>query len=238
MGEPLSPDHVFDFPEDELEPHLAYDFFTPAPLPGYVGNPKNNNGWLEADDHLLGEIEAMVGKPTVVPAIEEVAEPVAEAEEEHVITPTDDDFEDDDSNGFDEEEAWEVNEEWLMAPFTPPLVPAVQPPSVYKVGGLSTRGAEGPSFPHLALGLSIPPFMIEDLSTHLGNLKYEHGQLVQRINQVSNAEVAASFTIGEIGPRIYAIEGQVQTATQRDETIAELTQQVQALQIDVQQRDT
>nr|GEV07596.1 hypothetical protein [Tanacetum cinerariifolium] len=164
MGEPLSLDRVFDFPKDELEPHLAYDFFAPAPLPGYAGNPNNNNGWLEADDHLLGEIEAMVDKPTIVPAIKEVAEPVAEAKEEHVIT-LDDDFEDDDSKGFDEEEAWEVNKEWLMAPVMPPLVPAMQPLSVYEVGGQ-------------------------------------------------------------------------QTATQRDETIAELTQQVQALQIDVQQRDT
>ncbi|GJX97732.1 hypothetical protein Tco_0353530 [Tanacetum coccineum] len=82
MGEPLSSDRVFDFPVDELEPHPAYDFFAPVPLPGYAGNPNNNNGWLEADDYLLGELEAMVNEQRVVPAIEEVAEPVAEAEEE------------------------------------------------------------------------------------------------------------------------------------------------------------
>ncbi|GJZ08838.1 hypothetical protein Tco_0543121 [Tanacetum coccineum] len=70
----------------------------------------------------------MVDESTVVPAIEEVAEPVAEAEEEQVIAPVvdmeeeqmdapvidmeedlaallgDDDFEDDASDGFDEEE--------------------------------------------------------------------------------------------------------------------------------------
>ncbi|GJS83494.1 hypothetical protein Tco_0750035 [Tanacetum coccineum] len=34
MGEPLSLDRVFDFPMDEPEPHPAYDFFTPEPLPG------------------------------------------------------------------------------------------------------------------------------------------------------------------------------------------------------------
>nr|GEU31533.1 reverse transcriptase domain-containing protein, chloroplastic [Tanacetum cinerariifolium] len=85
MSEPLSPDHVFDFPEDELEPHPAYNFFVPAPLPGYAGNPNNNNGWLTVDDYLLGELEAMVGERMVIPAIEEVAEPVAEAEEEQVI---------------------------------------------------------------------------------------------------------------------------------------------------------
>ncbi|GKG61198.1 hypothetical protein Tco_0618923, partial [Tanacetum coccineum] len=45
------------------------------------------NGWLEADDYLLGELEAMVDEQMVVPAIEEVVEPVAEAKEEQVITP-------------------------------------------------------------------------------------------------------------------------------------------------------
>ncbi|GJS53124.1 hypothetical protein Tco_0626486 [Tanacetum coccineum] len=85
MGEPLSSDRVFDFPVDEPKPHLAYDFFAPRPLPEYAGNPNNNNGWLEADDYLLGELEAMVDEPMVIPAIEEVAEPVAEVEEEQVI---------------------------------------------------------------------------------------------------------------------------------------------------------
>ncbi|GJS99146.1 hypothetical protein Tco_0820316, partial [Tanacetum coccineum] len=58
MGEPLSPDCVFDFPMDE--PYPAYDFFTPALLPEYAGNLNNNNGWLAADDYLLGELNAMV----------------------------------------------------------------------------------------------------------------------------------------------------------------------------------
>ncbi|GJT16500.1 hypothetical protein Tco_0875206 [Tanacetum coccineum] len=174
IGEPLSPDRVFDFPEDELEPHPTYDFFAPGPLPGYM----------------------------IVPAIKEVAEPVAEAEEEQVIAPVvdmeeeqmdapvidmekdlavlfgDDDFEDDASNRFDEEEVWEVNEEWLMAPTTPPPMLAVPPPNFYEVGGPSTAAAEGPSFPLPAPGLPIPLAMIEDLSTRLGNLEYGHGQLV------------------------------------------------------------
>ncbi|GKE86942.1 hypothetical protein Tco_1560684 [Tanacetum coccineum] len=51
-------------------------------LPGYAGNPNNNNGWLEADDYLLGELEAMVDELMVVPAIEEVAEPAVKAEEQ------------------------------------------------------------------------------------------------------------------------------------------------------------
>ncbi|GKC16533.1 hypothetical protein Tco_1013315, partial [Tanacetum coccineum] len=112
----------------------------------------------------------------------------------------------------------------------------------HKVGGPSTAAAEGPSFPLPAPGLPIPPAVIEDLSTRLCNLEYGHGQLVQKVIQVSDAEVAAGVTIGEIGPRVFAVEGQVeqdqQTEAQRDETVAELTQQVQALQIAVQQRDT
>ncbi|GJQ97101.1 hypothetical protein Tco_0008240 [Tanacetum coccineum] len=250
MGEPLSPDRVFDFSIDD--PHHAYDFFAPVPLPGYAGNPNNNNGWLAADDYLLGELEAM-----------EVAEPVVEAEEEQVIAPVidvaeghidalmivmeedlaalfgDDDFEDDASDGFGEEEVWEVNEDWLMTPTISPPVLVVPPPSVYEVGGPSTAVDEGPSFPHSAPGLPAPLFVIEDL------------------------RVAAGVTIREIGPRVYAVEGQVQVvvsqiayavdiweqvgaqveqgqqaAAQRDETIIGLTQQVQALQIEVQQRDT
>ncbi|GKA19746.1 hypothetical protein Tco_0699661 [Tanacetum coccineum] len=211
MGEPLSPDRVFDFPIDEPEPHLAYDFFAPGSLPGYAGNPNNNNGWIEADVPLLGELGEMgepqgaeVDEPMVIPAIEEVAEPIDEAEEQ-MIAPVvdmdediamlfgDDDFEDDASEGFDEEE------------------------SVYEVGGPSTAAVEGPSFPLPSPGLP----------------------LVKKVIQVSDAEVAAGVTIREIGPRVFDIKGQgQQTATQRDEEIARLTQQVQALQVTVQQRDT
>ncbi|GKC53039.1 hypothetical protein Tco_1075784 [Tanacetum coccineum] len=208
MGEPLSPDRVFDFPMDE--PHLAYDFFALVPLPKYAGNPSNNNGWVAVDDYLLGELEATVdeqmvvlavdeiAEQMVVPAVEEVAEPVVEAEEEQVIAPVidvaegqmdapmidmekdlaslfgDDNFEDDASGGFGEEEVWEVNEDWLMAPTTPPPMLAMPPPSIYGVGGPSTAVAEGSSFP-----------------------------------QGSDAEIAAGVTIGEIGLRVLDVEGQM-----------------------------
>ncbi|GJY73335.1 hypothetical protein Tco_0477766 [Tanacetum coccineum] len=273
MGEPLSPDRVFDFPADEPEPHLAYDFFAPGPLPEYAGNPNNNNGWIDVP--LLEELGVVADEPMVGPIVDEIAEPIVEAEEQ-VISPVvgmdediamlfgDDDFEDDDSEGFDEEEVWEVNEEWLMAPVTPPSMPAVPPPSVYEVGGPSTTSAKEQSFPHPAPGLPVPPSVIEDLSTRLGNLEYRHGQLVKKVIQVSDAEVAAGVTIGEIGPRVFAIEGRVQvmasqmvhaadifeqigtqveqgqqqSAIQRVEVIAGLTQQGRALQAAVQQRDT
>nr|GEV47699.1 hypothetical protein [Tanacetum cinerariifolium] len=163
MGEPLSPDRVFDFPADELELHPAYDFFALRLLPGYAGNLNNNHGWIEADVSLLGELRVVADELMVGPIVDEIAEPVDEAEEQVIALVVgmdediamlfgDDDFEDDDSSddnseGVEEEEVWEVNEEWLMAPITPPLVPAVQPSSVYKVRGPSTVAAEGPSFP-------------------------------------------------------------------------------------------
>ncbi|GJW92881.1 hypothetical protein Tco_0172553 [Tanacetum coccineum] len=178
--------------------------------------------------------------------------PMMDMEEDLAVIFGDEDFEDDTSDKDGEEEVWAVNEDWLMAPTTPPPVLAVPSPSIYEVGGPSTVVVEGPSFPHVAPGLPVPPLMIKDLNTCLGNLEYGHRQLVQRVNQVSDAEVAAGVTIGEIGPRVNAVEGQVQvivsqmvqtvdrmeqidaqvelgqqTSTPRDETIAELTQQIQ-----------
>ncbi|GJR33127.1 putative ribonuclease H-like domain-containing protein [Tanacetum coccineum] len=257
MGEPLLPDRVFDSLVDELKPHPTYDFFAPAPLPGYAGNPDNHNVWLEVDDYLLGELEEMVDEQMVVPAIEEVVEPVAEAEEEQAITPVvdiaegqinalvmdieedlaalfgNDDLEDDASNEFGEEEVWEVNEDWLMAPTTPPPMLAVPPPSVYEVRGPSIAVTEGPSFPHLALGLHVPPFVIEDLSIRLGNLKYGHRKPEKKV--MASQMIHAADRWEQVGAQVE--QGQ-QTVAQIDETITKLTQQVQALQIDVQQRDT
>nr|GFD61757.1 hypothetical protein [Tanacetum cinerariifolium] len=60
--------------------------------------------------------------------------------------------------------------------------------STYEVGGLSTIAVEGPSTPFPAPGLPVPPTMIEDLSTHLGNLEYIHGVLMRKMEEVSDAE--------------------------------------------------
>ncbi|GJT93251.1 hypothetical protein Tco_1082096 [Tanacetum coccineum] len=179
MGEPLSPDCVFDFLVDEPRQRPAYDFFAPRPLPGYAGNLNNNNGWIEADVPLLKELGGVADEPMVCLIVDEVVELVVEVEEQVIALVVgtdediamlfgDDDFEDNISDGFDKEEVWEVNEEWLMAPTTPPSMLAVQPPSIYEVRGPSTMTAEGPSFPLPAPGLPIPPSVIEDLSTRLG----------------------------------------------------------------------
>ncbi|GJZ20724.1 hypothetical protein Tco_0557314 [Tanacetum coccineum] len=174
----------------------------------------------EVDTPLLEELGEMgepqgaeVDEPMVVPAIgrrvlsrwsiaeEQTAASVIDMEEDLAAR-----FgEDDDSEGFDEEE-------------------------VIQCCLLRDRGG-GASFPLLAPGLLVPPSMIEDLSTRLGNLEYGHGQLVKKVIQVSDAEVATGVTVWEIGPRVFAIED-------IDEAIAELTQQVQALQAAVQQKDS
>ncbi|GJT59840.1 retrovirus-related pol polyprotein from transposon TNT 1-94 [Tanacetum coccineum] len=219
MGEPLSPDHVFDFPMDESEPRPAYDFFVPGPLPGYVGNPNNNNGWIEADVPLLGELVAEADEPMDL-----------------AMLFSDEDFGDDDSEGFeDAKEVWEVNEEWLMAPVTPPPMLVVPPPSTYEVGGPSTAATEGQSFPLPAPGLPVPPSMIKDLCTRMGNLEYGHGHLVKKVIQVmASPMVQAVGRLEQVGAQVE--QGQ-RTATQRDEVISGLSQQVQALQAVVQQRD-
>ncbi|GJX90667.1 hypothetical protein Tco_0343993 [Tanacetum coccineum] len=263
---------------DKLEPHPAYDFFASGPPPDYAGNPNNMNGWIEPDVPLLGELGeplgAEVDEPMVDPVVDEIVESIVRVEEQMValvmdmegdlaVLFGDDDFSDDGlDDDEDDEEVWEVNEEWLMAPITPPMMPVMPPPSTYKVGGPSTAVAEGHSLTLLAPGVHVPPSVIEDLCTRMGNLKYGHGQLVKKVITVSDAEVADGIAIGEIGPRVSAVEGQVQVmtsqmvqavgrlekvgtrmeqdqqdTTQRDEMIFGLSQQVQTLQAIVQHRD-
>ncbi|GKF80057.1 hypothetical protein Tco_0235625 [Tanacetum coccineum] len=86
-------------------------------------------------------------------------------------------------------------------------MPVVPPTSTYEVGGPSTAAAEGLSFTLLVPGFPVPLSVIEDLSTRMGNLEYGHGQLVKKVIQVSDAEVVDGITIGEINPRVSAIEG-------------------------------
>ncbi|GKF45630.1 hypothetical protein Tco_0135432 [Tanacetum coccineum] len=87
-------------------------------------------------------------------------------------------------------------------------------------------------------------------------------ELVKKVIQVSDAEVADGLAIREIGPRVFAVDGQVQVmasqmvqavvrleqvgtqieqgqqvATLRNEIIEGLSQQVQTLQAVVQHRD-
>nr|GEV24034.1 hypothetical protein [Tanacetum cinerariifolium] len=168
---------------------------------------------------------------------------VIDAEEDIAMLFEDDDFNDDDSKGVEEEEPPSVYEvggpstvvaEGPTFLLSAPGLPV--PPSVINVTirHFSVRLEEGSRTKVRDVGLpprvlnpprSVPlpdiGVTIEDLGTRLGNLEYEHGQLVKKVIQVSDAEVAAGVSIREIGPRVFAIEGQVQ-----------------ALQVAVRQRDT
>ncbi|GJR70319.1 hypothetical protein Tco_0016384 [Tanacetum coccineum] len=204
---------------NEPEPPHAYDFFAPGPLPGYAGNPNNMNGWIEADVPLLGELGEMgeplgaeVDEPMVDPMIDEIAKPIVEVEEQMVALVVDMEedlavlFGDDDSEGpEDDEEVWEV-------------------------GGPSTVAAEGHSLTLLAPRVLVPPSVIEDLCTRMGNLKYGHGLLVKKVIAVSDAEVADGIAIGQIGPRASTVEDQMQV-------MASQMVQVQTLQAAVQHSD-
>ncbi|GJU91355.1 hypothetical protein Tco_1303778 [Tanacetum coccineum] len=238
------------------EPHPAYNFFTPGPLPGYAGNPNNANGWIEADVLLLGELGEMgeplgaeVDEPMVDPVIDELAEPIVEEEEKRVAPMIDmeedlamlfgdDDFSD---NGLDDDEdnddVWEMDEEWLMAPVTPHPMPVMPLPSTYEVGGSSTAAAEEHSFTLLAPGVPMPPLVIEDLCTRMGNLEYGHGQLVKKVITVSDDEVADSIAIGEIGPKVSTIEGQMQVMTSQMVQVASELEQLQTLVTEMSSRE-
>nr|GEW60686.1 hypothetical protein [Tanacetum cinerariifolium] len=160
-----------------------------------------------------------MGQP-LSPDLDEVAEPIVEPEEQ-VIAPVidmeediamlfgDGGFSDDDSEGFKDEE---------------------------EVGGPSTAAAEGPSFTLPAPESPVPPSVIEDLSTRMGNLEYKYGQLVKKVIQVMAFQMVQSIDRIE-RVNIWVEQGQ-QTTTQRDEAVEGLSQHVQALQADVQQRDS
>nr|GEV18272.1 hypothetical protein [Tanacetum cinerariifolium] len=140
--------------------------------------PNINNGWIEWDVPLGGEVD----EPMVDPEVNEEV------------------MDDDD---------WDVEVEWLMAPVTP-LRATMTVSSTYEVGGPSTAAIEGPSFPLPAPRLPVPPTMIEDLGTRLGNLEYRHGVLTRKMEEVSDVEVADSIAIGEIHPTVATVGEQVQ----------------------------
>nr|GEV33678.1 hypothetical protein [Tanacetum cinerariifolium] len=155
---------------------VAFDGFAPH----WFGEqfPYINNGWIEWDVPLGGEVD----EPMVDPEVNEEV------------------MDDDDCD---------VEVEWLMAPVTPSRA-TMTVPSTYEVGGPSTAAIEGPSFPLPAPGIPVPPTVIEDLGTRLGNLEYIHEVLTRKMEEVSDAEVADSIAIGEIHPRVATVGEQVQ----------------------------
>nr|GEX57659.1 hypothetical protein [Tanacetum cinerariifolium] len=168
-------------PNDNQKAPEEEPFMCQAPVdidgfaPHWFGEhfPNINNGWIEWDVPLGGEMDEQMVDP-------EVNEEVMDVDN------------------------LDVEDEWLMAPVTPPRA-TMTAWSTYEVGGPSTAPTEGPSFPLPVPGLPVPPTVIEDLSTRVGNLEYKHEVVRRKMEEVSDAMVADSIAIGEIHPRVAAV---------------------------------
>nr|GEU52763.1 hypothetical protein [Tanacetum cinerariifolium] len=126
---------------------------------------------------------------------------------------------------------WDVKDEWLMVPVTPPRA-TMTVPSTYEVGGPSTAPIKGPSFPFPVPGLPVPPTVIEDLGTLLGNLEYKHGVVTRKMGEVSDAVVADSIAIREIHPRVATMGEQVQVV---EAQTAQVVSRLEEIETRVQQ---
>nr|GEV85347.1 hypothetical protein [Tanacetum cinerariifolium] len=114
-----------------------------------------------------------------------------------------------------DDDDWDDEVEWLMAPVTPPRA-TMTVSRTYKIGGPSTVVVERPSSAFPTPRLSVPPTVIENLSTRLGNLEYRHGVLTRKMEEVSDAEVAENIGIREIHPRVATVQT-LQTALHETE---------------------
>nr|GEX21112.1 hypothetical protein [Tanacetum cinerariifolium] len=142
-------------------------------------------------------------------------------------------------NGWlEEDDDWEDDFEWIMALVTPPRA-TVTVSSTYEVGGPFTAAIKGSSFPLPAHGLHVPPTVIEDLSTRLGNLEYRHGVFMRKMEEVQVMESQAVQVVSglkQIETRVQQVESRVDTYSSGQMTvpgqdeIVGLSQQVQTLQ--------
>ncbi|GKE10259.1 hypothetical protein Tco_1413810 [Tanacetum coccineum] len=78
---------------------------------------------------------------------------------------------------------------------TPPLLVAIPKPSVHEVGGSSTTADVRPSS------------IVEELGTRMDDVGFRHDVLVTRVDTVRDAVTAIGAVVGEIGPRVIALEG-------------------------------
>ncbi|GKF52237.1 hypothetical protein Tco_0148704, partial [Tanacetum coccineum] len=131
------------------------------------------NGWIEEDIPLGVEM----GEPT------EIAGGAKEAELDLIFG---NDTDDEDDNGEDDsnEDGWEVDDEWLMAPVTTPLMHVVPPPSTFEVGGPSTAVPGlpfpvGRPFPKVVSSVAVHHEEIGGLDVRTENLEHAHEVLVE-----------------------------------------------------------
>nr|GEW72703.1 hypothetical protein [Tanacetum cinerariifolium] len=108
----------------------AFDFFAVVPVPGLAEALDSQNGWIEWDVPLGGEMD----EPMKNPGFDE--------EEE--------------LNEFMDDDQDEEVKEWLMAPVTPPRA-TVTVSSTYDIGGPSTATPVGHPLTTMASGVATQP---------------------------------------------------------------------------------
>ncbi|GJS32443.1 hypothetical protein Tco_0530825 [Tanacetum coccineum] len=81
---------------------------------------------------------------------------------------------------------------------TPPSLVPIPEPSVHEVGGSSTAADVR------------PPSTVEELGARMDEVGFRHDVLVTRVDTVRDAVTAIGAVIGEIGPRVIALEGHTQ----------------------------
>nr|GEW13726.1 hypothetical protein [Tanacetum cinerariifolium] len=173
----------------------VFAFFAAEPVSRLAEAPDDQNGWIEWDVPLGGEMD------------EPMKNPVFDEEEEL------NKFIDDDQDVRNKEV-----EQWLMAPVTPPKA-TVTVPNTYEVGGPSTATPVGHPLTTMASGVATQPQVIDDLCVRMSNLEYRHGQLVKKMEIVSDAEVADSIAIGEIHPRNQQLQTRLSKMENREGTL-------------------
>ncbi|GJY49532.1 putative reverse transcriptase domain-containing protein [Tanacetum coccineum] len=176
-----SPNRVYDFPMAEPEPHPAYDFFAAELIPGLA--------------------EALILHLETKPVLEQLYD--AKEAELDLIFGNDTDDEDDNGEDDSNEDGWEVDDEWLMAPVTTPLMHVVPPPSTFEVGGPSTAAPGlpfpvGRPFPKVVSSVAVHHEEIGGLHVRTENLEHAHEVLVEVL--ASQQEQVMTMT-----PRKFAI---------------------------------
>nr|GEW88845.1 hypothetical protein [Tanacetum cinerariifolium] len=145
----------------------AFDFFAAEPMSGLTKAPDNQNRWIKWDVPLGGKMDEPIENPGF-------------GDEEEL-------------NEFMDDDQDEEVEEWPMAPVTPPRA-TVTVPSTYKVRGPSTATPVRHPLTTIASRVATQARVIDDLCVRLSNLEYRHGELVKKMEIVSDVENQQSQT--------------------------------------------
>ncbi|GJR99366.1 hypothetical protein Tco_0315875 [Tanacetum coccineum] len=223
-----SPDRVSDLPDGETP--WTYGGLAHGPPLGYTRNPSGSGGWLEADDLPIHAMRTTAASEPVIevvaPLVEEIVGPTkpmdaptigGDEDMEPLFSTSKGEYNPDLHTLDDDDIAIEIllddsdiddyamHVDPVVAPVvpspvmtTPPPFVAIPEPSVHEVGGSS-----------IAANLR-PLSTVEELDAHMDDVGFRHDVLVTRVDTVRDAVMAIGAVIGEIGPRVIALEGHTQ----------------------------